>query len=120
MAPCKTKRHHHCLVFFADVGRVSSLLGNNCCLYSWVCFGHIFFRLSRRPLFQELFKVFLFKGNLVQIQGCTWQDIYPNLKFYTKRSESLESDRERSKRYYKSLASQNFSISTGFYASRSL
>ena len=44
--------------------------------------------------FKTYFKVSLFKGNLVQIQGCTWQDIYPNLKFYTKRSESLESDRK--------------------------
>src|SRR5712664_157401 len=72
--------------------------------------------------FKTYFKVSPFKGNLVQIQGCTWQDIYPNLKFYTKRSKSLESDRNARKdpRYYKALASLNFSISTGFYASRSL
>src|ERR1700722_8587412 len=97
MAPCKTKRHHHCLVFFADVGRVSSLLGYNCCVYSWVCFGHLFFVARSFKSFKTYFKVSLFKGNLVQIQGCTWQDI-SKLEVLHKRSESLESDRGRSKR----------------------
>ena|ERR1700723_1268665 len=72
--------------------------------------------------FKTYFKVSLFKGNLVQIQGCTWQDIYPNLKFYTKGLKALKVtvDARKDPQYYKALASQNFSISTGFYASRGL
>jgi len=70
--------------------------------------------------FKTYFKVSPFKFKFKAAH--MWQDIYPNLKFYTKRIESLKViiNARKDPRYYKALASQNFSISTGFYASRSL